>query len=60
MTAPTTRRHPRTLQEAFGPYAVRELYAPPDPRRERLNALAACLTTLAAFVVVGVMLAWRV
>lgn len=56
----TTRRHPRTMQEAFGPYTGRELYGLPDPRRERFNALSACLTTLAALVAVGVILAWRV
>jgi hypothetical protein len=55
----TTRKHPRTLEEAFGPYTGRELYAPPDPRRARFNALAACFATLAALILVGVLLAWR-
>lgn len=27
----TTRRHPRTLQEAFGPYTSREIYEPRKP-----------------------------
>lgn len=55
----TTRRYPRTMQEAFGPYTGRELYEPPDPRRERLNALAAFLVTLGAMAAAGVVLAWR-
>lgn len=27
----TTRRHPRTLNEAFGPYAGRHIVEPQDP-----------------------------
>ena len=49
----------RAMDSAFGPYTGRELYGPPDPRRERFNALWACLTTLAALIAVGVILAWR-
>ena len=28
---PSTRRHPRTLQEAFGPYATYDFKEPPVP-----------------------------
>lgn len=31
MPAPSTRRHPRTLQEAFGPHTSRELQPLPEP-----------------------------
>ena len=48
-----------TMDSAFGPHTGRELYGPPDPRRERFNAVAACLTTLAAMILIGVILAWR-
>ena len=54
----TTRRHPRTLQEAFGPYCSRELYAPArrlTPFGQFLRAAA----VVALFALMGVLMAWR-
>jgi hypothetical protein len=41
MPYPTTRRHPRTLQEAFGPHASRDIQPIPEPGllERLLNAL---------------------
>ena len=43
----TTRRHPRTLQEAFGPYTSCDIYEPP---RRRLGVILPVLLALAAYV----------
>ena len=58
----TTRRYPRTLQQAFGPYASRELA--PMPSRHWLRDvpgefwfMAACLCILATLVL-GMLTGW--
>ncbi len=49
----TTRRHPRTVQEAFGPHTSREVHPMPDPRGSRAErALGVVLA-----VVLGVLTA---
>ena len=46
---PTTRRYPRTMQEAFGPYTSRGLHLPRPPydAADRI-VVAACLLAVAA------------
>lgn len=49
----TTRRYPRTLEEACGPYARNSLYVPPEPMTAGEKAVAfvtaVFLITAAAF-----------
>lgn len=45
-----TRRYPRTLQEAFGPYTSREIHAPVH-RNDRI-VVAGCLAAVAALSVI--------
>ena len=54
----TTRRYPRTLQQAFGPYTSPHVYViETAPRRWHRPAMVAL--TLAAAALIGVILAWR-
>jgi hypothetical protein len=46
---PTVRRHPRTLQEAFGPHVSRELHTP----REGATLAEKVMAVLAAAVLGG-------
>lgn len=50
----TTRRHPRTLQEAFGPYATGPVLDKPEPRR---RPLADVLLAVALGIVGALLLA---
>ena len=50
-----TRRHPRTLQEAFGPYTSRDLHVPIEPDRQaRYIFMAICVAAILGFVLVVV------
>lgn len=56
----TTRRHPRTLAEAFPCDAWRGVITRyRRPLAERIVVLAGQIAVLALFAVIGVMLAWR-
>jgi hypothetical protein len=50
----TTRRHPRTLQEAFGPYTSHEIHQKPERRGEKLYgvmlAIVGAIALAALFV----------
>lgn len=49
----TTRKHPRTLQEAFGPYTSREIVNPTD-RADRI-VVVGCLAAVAFLaLIVGI------
>jgi hypothetical protein len=50
-----TRRYPRTMQEAFGPYTSNDLRAPD----EKAGGGWYVAIVLACFAAIGVMLAWR-
>ena len=53
----TTRRHPRTLQAAFGPYTSHQIAEPaPHSRVANIIYTVVCFASLA---VVGVLLAIR-
>ena len=43
----TTRKYPRTLQEAFGPYTSREIHEPHEPLSD---VLAVCIPLAVALV----------
>lgn len=47
----TTRRHPRTLQEAFGPYTDSHIHEPRQPYRT-VDLLIAALGVAALFAIV--------
>lgn len=53
----TTRRHPRTLNEAFGPYASGPIEEPGERNRRAdriaLRASALALAALVALVLIG-------
>ena len=53
-----TRKYPRTMAEAFGPYTNNVLHPIPD-RRIGLGDVLRAVVTIAAFASIGVMLAWR-
>lgn len=54
---PTTRKHPRTLNEAFGPYAGRSIHEQVDPmdRADKI-VIAGSLVALVALIVVSLFL----
>jgi len=54
---PTTRKHPRTLTEAFGPYAGRSIHEPVDPmdRADKI-VIAGSLVALVALIAVSLFL----
>lgn len=45
-----TRKYPRTLTEAFGPYTSQEIFVPSD-RNDRL-VVAGCLAAVACLAVI--------
>lgn len=47
-----TRRYPRTLQEAFGPYTSNELHPMRDTRKTPAHEIALYVVALAAVVAV--------
>lgn len=47
-----TRRHPRTLQEAFGPYTSREIQEPPRRMDPQDRVVLAGSAVVCFFVVV--------
>lgn len=53
----TTRKHPRTLEEAFGPHTSKAVYPMPDPELEKLNRQLDRLMLWLA-VVVTTILVW--
>lgn len=57
----TTRRHPRTLNEAFPrDYAWRDVVTHyPRPMSERVVSAIGHIVVLLLFAAVGVLLAWR-
>jgi hypothetical protein len=50
-----TRRYPRTLQEAFGPYTSREVHPMPEQRKTPAHEVALYLVAVVAVVVVAVL-----
>ena len=48
-----TRRHPRTVQEAFGPHTSREVQGMPDPRGTRTDRVLSVVLA----VVLGALIA---
>lgn len=56
----TTRRHPRTLAEAFGPYTSTHIEEPPAPRTWRHRIAEACyfIAALAIFALMLTAPAW--
>ena len=46
-----TRKHPRTLQEAFGPYTSREIAEQPMDWQDKLVVGASVAAALATFVI---------
>ncbi len=55
MSFPTSRRHPRTLQEAFGPYCSSQV-APMRSPETRAERVAGWLLAIAIGVSLGVLL----
>lgn len=51
----TTRRHPRTLQDAFGPYTDHHIYETREP--SRWAALAYGVTLVLCCIAIGAMCA---
>jgi hypothetical protein len=49
----TVRKHPRTMQEAFGPYTSHDVASMPSERSWRLADVA--ITCLLAVVVIGIL-----
>ena len=50
----TTRRHPRSLREAFGPYAIDVIEVAGSPRGQRLaDRLVLTVSVVALLVLVG-------
>lgn len=49
-----TRKHPRTLQEAFGPYTSHQLHEPVRPMdwQDRV-VIAGCIIAVVAAVLIG-------
>lgn len=49
----TTRRHPRTLSEAFGPYERGGLYVKPEPmhKHDRIVVTASAIVFAALLIV---------
>lgn len=47
----TTRKHPRTLQEAFGPYESGNIYEEVEP----MPMVDKVILTISAFVAVGLL-----
>lgn len=49
----TTRRHPRTLSEAFGPYERGGLYTTPEPmhKHDRIVVTASAIVFAALLIV---------
>lgn len=51
-----TRRHPRTLEEAFGPYTSKEFAEPEDPMPAAdVIVVAACAIAALALTVMALM-----
>ena len=56
----TTKRHPRTMQQAFGPYTSHDLEPMPDDHLPwMLRDLAAAIIYILALIAIGIILAWR-
>jgi hypothetical protein len=51
-----TRRYPRTMQEAFGPYTDRHVY---PIKQERRHPVMSTVLVLVLFALLGLLLAWR-
>lgn len=51
----TTRRHPRTLSEAFGPYERGGLYVAPDPMHTS-DRIVVAASAVAAVVLLAVLI----
>ena len=53
----STRRYPRTLEQAFGPYTSHQIAEPaPHSRVANIIYTVVCFASMA---IVGVLLAWR-
>lgn len=50
MSTPTTRRYPRTLQEAFGPHTSREVLPAPTSRKPLTLAQILYLPAIVALI----------
>jgi hypothetical protein len=50
------RRHPRTMQEAFGPYTTRDLHDKPTPmhRADKIVLRASIVAAVALFVILSI------
>ena len=55
MSFPTSRRHPRTLQEAFGPYVDNTVHDPVS-RRDRIGGY---LLAIAMGLAAAVLIVWE-
>lgn len=55
---PTTRKHPRTLQEAFGPYTSRSISEPHTPMDTADKIVAAAALAALAAVAVMALVGW--
>ncbi len=53
----TTRKHPRTLEEAFGPYARGPILSP-SARNRREDRITTVACTLAALALVAILAIW--
>jgi hypothetical protein len=51
-----TRRYPRTIEEAFGPYARGPIHEPPEPM-SRADRIVIYGCAIAGFALVGFMIA---
>ena len=51
-----TRRHPRTLAEAFGPHTSRHVI---DTEPSRSGTIAYAVLLVVALIGMGILLAWR-